>query len=213
MNRSERLTHILEFLKRGMSFSIDGIAKKYRVSNRTVFRDIRTLKKLGYKVDFDNGYKLVDSTQRYVFKKLSDLRLELISFALKSHPLRYILPLKELSDKINDAISDRSQNGFFKASNQKSFNFNQSFFSKTNKDKAKLTSFINAAEQNKCVHIKTKSGKQDRKQRPAGIILGLSSIQLLVWDDSHSGQIKVSLNDIQRIKIVAKSDSSAADSK
>ena len=212
MNRSERLTHILEFLKSGMSFSIDGIAKKYGVSGRTVFRDIKTLKKLGYKVDFDNGYKLTDSNQRYVFKKLSDLQLELISFVLKTHALRNILPLKELSDKIRESISDGSQKGFFKAPNQKSFNFNQSFYSKTNKHEAKLSSFINAAEQNKCLHFKTKSGKFNRKYRPAGIIFESNNIQLLVRDDIHAAQVKVSLNDIQSIKIVTKSDSKAANS-
>ncbi len=214
MNRSERLTHILEFLKRGMSFSIDGIAKKYGVSGRTVFRDIKTLKKLGYKVDFDsnNGYKLVDWTQRYVFKKLSDLQLELISFVLKTHPLRNILPLNELSDNINDSISDGSKKGFFKAPHQKSFNLKQSFSSKPNKDEAKLTSFINAAEQKKSVIVRTKSGQHDRKYRPAGIIFGLTGIQLLVRDDIHSGQVKVSLNDIQNIKIISKSGSKAANS-
>lgn len=214
MNRSERLTHILEFLKRGMSFSIDEIAKKYGVSGRTVFRDIKTLKKLGYKVDFDlnNGYKLADSTQRNVFKKLSDLQLELISFALKTHPLRNILPLKELSDKIRESIGDGSQKGFFKAPNQKSFNFNQSFSSKTDKHEAELSSFINAAEQNKCVIIRTKFGQHDRKYRPAGIIFKSNNIQLLVRDDIHAAQVKISLNDIQSIKIAAKSDSKAANS-
>lgn len=212
MNRSERLTHILEFLKSGMSFSIDGIAKKYGVSGRTVFRDIKTLKKLGYKVDFDNGYKLTDSNQRYVFKKLSDLQLELISFVLKTHALRHILPLNELSNKISDRISDGSKKGFFKAPNQKSFNFNQSFYSKTNKHEAKLSSFINAAEQNKWVIISTKIGQHHRKYRPAGIIFGSNSIQLLVRDDIHSGQVKVSLNDIQHIKIISKFDSKAANS-
>ena len=178
MNRSERLTHILEFLKSGMSFSIDGIAKKYGVSGRTVFRDIKTLKKLGYKVDFDsnNGYKLIDWTQRYVFKKLSNLQLELISFVLKTHVLRLILPLNELSNKISDRISDGSKKGFFKAPNQKSFNFNQSFYSKTNKHEAKLSSCINAAEQNKWVIISTTIGKHHRKYRPSGIICGSSSI-------------------------------------
>ena len=212
MNRAERLTHILEYLKRGMSFSINGIAKKYGVSGRTVFRDIKTLKMLGYDVNFDNGYKLVDLSQIYLIAKLSGLQLELISFALKTHPLRYILPLNELSDKISDSVSDRWQNGFFKTLNQKGFSFNQSFSSKTNKEEAKLTSFINAAEQNKCVQIKTKSGKFNRKLSPAGIIFGLTGIQLLVRDDSHSAQVKIPLNDVQSIKII-KSDFPVAHSK
>jgi len=76
-----------------------------------------------------------------------------------------------------------------------------------------LTSFLNAAEQNKCIILKTRSGQYDRKCRPAGIILGSKSIQLLVRDDSHSGQVKVSLSDIQCIEIAAGSDSPAAISK
>ena len=214
VNRSERLTHILEFLKRGMSFSIDEIVKKYDVSGRTVFRDIKTLKKLGYKVDFDfdNGYKLANSTESQVFKKLSDLQLELISFVLKTHPLKQILPLIELSDKLRDSISDRGQIDFFRTLNQKNINFRQSLSFKTGKDGTKLSSFINAAEQNEDVRFKTKSGKFTGKFRPAGIIFGLSGIQLLVRDDSRSVQVKVPLSDIQSIKIIAKSDSKAVNS-
>ncbi len=190
VNRSERLTHILEFLKRGMSFSIDEIVKKYDVSGRTVFRDIKTLKKLGYKVDFDfdNGYKLANSTESQVFKKLSDLQLELISFALKTHPLKQILPLIELSDKICDSIINHSQIGFFKAPDHKQFNSKRSFFAKTSKDEVKLSSFIKAVEQDRLVHFKTKSGKFTGQFRPAGIIFGSNSIKLLVRDDSRSVQ-------------------------
>jgi len=213
VNRAERLTHILEFLKGGMSFSIDEITKKYRVSNRTVFRDIRTLKKLGYEVNFDNGYNLAESSQRLAVSELSDLQLDLIGFALKTHPLRNILPLTALSEKISDSFSEHSQSGFFKAPNQKSFDFNLSLFSKTSKDEAIITNFINAAEQNQCVYIKTKSGKYKRKLRPAGIDFGLTNIQLLVWNDSLTSQVQVSLNDILRIKIVAKSGSPAGNSK
>ena len=210
VNRSERLTHILEFLKRGMSFSIDEIAKKYDVSGRTVFRDIKTLKKLGYKVDFENGYKLTDSTQKYVFKKLSNIRLELINFILKTHPLKHILSLNELSDKISDNISDHSQNDFFNVTNEKNLNFKQIISPKTNEDEKKLASFINAAEQNKCVRFKTETGKYKRKFKPAGIIFGSNSIKLLVRVDSHSVPVKVPINDIQSIKIMAKSGSKAA---
>lgn len=214
VNRSERLTHILESLKRGMSFSIDEIVKKYDVSGRTVFRDIKTLKKLGYKVDFDFNkcYKLSDSTQRYALNQLSDLQLELISFALKTHPLKQILPLIELSDKLCDSISDRGQIDFFRTLNQKNINFRQSLSFKTDKDGTKLSSFINAAEQNEDVRFKTKSGKFTGKFSPAGIIFGLFGIQLLVRDDSRSVQVKVPLKDIQSIKIMAKSDSKAVNS-
>ncbi len=214
MNRSERLTHILEFLKSGLSFSIDEIAKKYDVSGRTVFRDIKTLKKLGYKVDFDfdKCYKLLDSTQRYALNQLSDLQLELISFALKTHPLKQILPLIELSDKICDSVINHSQNDFFRTLNQKNIIFSQSLSFKAGKDGTKLSSFINAAEQNEDVRFKTKSGKFTGKFRPAGIIFGLSGIKLLVRDDSRSVQVKVPLNDIQSIKIIAKSGSKAANS-
>lgn len=214
MNRSERLTHILESLKRGMSFSIDEIAKKYDVSGRTVFRDIKTLKKLGYKVnfDFEKCYKLLDSTQRYALNQLSDLQLELVSFILKTHSLKQILPLVELSDKICESVIDHSQSGFFKAPDQKQFNSKQSFSAKTSKDEAKLNSFIKAVEQNRFVHFKTKSGKFTGKFRPAGIIFGYNSIRLLVRDDSRSVPVKVPLNDIQSIKIMAKSGSKAANS-
>ena len=214
MNRSERLTHILEFLKRGLSFSIDGIAKKYTVSGRTVFRDIKTLKKLGYKIDFDfdKCYKLSDSTQRYALNQLSDLQLELVSFVLKTHPLKQILPLIELSVKICDSIINHSRNSFFKTPDQKTINFGQSFSAKTRKDEVKLNSFINAVEQNKSVFFKTKSGKFKGKFRPAGILFESRSIQLLVSEDIHSGQVKVPLNDIQSIKIIAKSFSKAANS-
>ena len=214
MNRSERLTHILESLKRGMSFSIDEIAKKYDVSGRTVFRDIKTLKKLGYKVDFDfdKCYKLSDSTQRYALNQLSDLQLELISFVLKTHPLKQILPLIELSDKIYESVINHSQFGFFKAPDHKQFNSKQGFSAKTSKGEAKLGSFINAAEQNEGVRFKTKSGKFTGKFRPAGIIFGSNSIKLLVRDASRSVQVKVPLNDIQSIKIMAKPGSKTANS-
>lgn len=205
MNRSERLTHILEFLKSGMSFSIDEIAQKYAVSDRTVFRDIKTLKKLGYKVDFDNGYKLVDSAQVYASNNLSNLHLELIYFVLKTHPLREILLLNNLSEKILENISNRRQEDFFAVKNQKVSNFKQKAYSK--KDKAKLASFINAAEQHSRVYIKTRSGKFNGKLSPTGIVFDSSSIQLHFSDNIGSDQIKVSLSEIELIKIVENPDS------
>jgi len=95
-----------------MSLTIDGISTKFDISERTVFRDLKTLRKLGYAVDFNNGYRLADSSLINKFKKLGALRLELKSFALKTHPLRRILPLEELSRWVRDCIGKKSIKSF-----------------------------------------------------------------------------------------------------
>ena len=138
--------------------------------------------------------------------------MELVSFVLKTHPLKQILSLTELSDKICDSIINHSRNSFFKTPDQKTINFGQSFSAKNRKDEVKLSSFINAVEQHKCVQIKTKSVKFNRTYRPVGILFESRSIQLLVREDIHSVQVKVPLNDIQSIKIIARSFSKAANS-
>jgi predicted DNA-binding transcriptional regulator YafY len=58
MTRAERLIALIRLLKRQKPLTMQELCKKCGVSERSMYRDLRTLGELGFPVSYDNGYRL-----------------------------------------------------------------------------------------------------------------------------------------------------------
>ena len=100
MKKSERLFRILDILKGDNEVSLGGLAENFRVSQRTIFRDIKDLKKLGFARNL--GQKNLDEKvpADAVANRLTLMELRLIRFALKTHHLAKLFPFEKLAERI-----------------------------------------------------------------------------------------------------------------
>lgn len=101
MKKSKRLIFLLNYLIRNGSFQLTKIAGHCQISERTVYRDIKELKDLGYPMVFSDGYSLKIKAPHGELTKLNAAELRMVKFALETHPLGNLFPFSELAEKIN----------------------------------------------------------------------------------------------------------------
>lgn len=112
MKKSERLIYLLNYLSPTARVSLKELAKKCGTSERTIYRDVNELSKIGYAIDFDEGYFLKISAPHSVLNKLTDSEIRMIKFALETHPLGKVFPFSELATKLKSTditISEDSE--------------------------------------------------------------------------------------------------------
>jgi predicted DNA-binding transcriptional regulator YafY len=87
MTKSERLMYILGLLKNRTAVHIADLARECSVSERTVYRDLNSLMKLGYVIQYRDGYKL-NPTSDVPHPSLEAADIALINYSLRTNPLR-----------------------------------------------------------------------------------------------------------------------------
>ena len=86
MTKSERLMYVLGLLKTQTAVHIADIARECNVSERTIYRDIGSLLKLGFIIQYRDGYKLMPEADLPA-NALDTDEIGLIEFCLRSNPL------------------------------------------------------------------------------------------------------------------------------
>ncbi|HEX2897780.1 MAG TPA: HTH domain-containing protein [candidate division Zixibacteria bacterium] len=100
LKKSERLIYLLNFLNPASRVSLRELAVNCNTSERTIYRDINELTRIGYPIDFDEGYYLKTSAPHSVLNKLTDSELRMLKFALETHPLGKLFPFHELAARL-----------------------------------------------------------------------------------------------------------------
>lgn len=112
MTKAERLFRILNLLKNSGDISISDMAQLLGVSNRTIYRDLKTIRRLGLsdsKSAFDSVEELEKELRgRRRISPISDLEFRLIKFALTTHPLVNIFPFKAISHRLENLLTKMS---------------------------------------------------------------------------------------------------------
>jgi len=103
LNKSERLLYLLNYLNQSGRVSLHEIADNCKISERTVYRDIKDLTRIGYPIDFEEGYFLNTSAPHAVLNKFTESELRMIKFALETHPLGKLFPFSELAERLKCA--------------------------------------------------------------------------------------------------------------
>ena len=86
MNKFERLLFIISEINRRRCMTVREIADSCGVTERTVYRDIRSLHQANVPLYYDKGYRLARA-QTFDFVDLDAKDLELISYCINSNPL------------------------------------------------------------------------------------------------------------------------------
>lgn len=100
MNKTERLIRLLKILNSDNKLSLKDISDSYNISERTVYRDLNTLSKLGYAINQEGGYNLEGDATEDDFDKFNATEIRLIVFALRTNILGKIFPFEDLADRI-----------------------------------------------------------------------------------------------------------------
>ena len=113
MKREERLTNILLYMQQKRTVTIEDIMQKFGVANRTVKRDIYSLKKRGIRIASmhgpNGGYELIraqDAYQLSLNRKESSLLYYAVAFMdIKGKPVEEC-EVEELMKKLKDLVQD-----------------------------------------------------------------------------------------------------------
>lgn len=62
MSRIERLFFILNLIRSGRNLNANELARECRVSERTIYRDIKAMHSANISIDYDKGYKFLSDT-------------------------------------------------------------------------------------------------------------------------------------------------------
>lgn len=86
MTKTERLWSLMTYIKENRAVSVSEMAEHFKVSHRTIYRDLNTLTKMNVRIEFDNGFKLARDTTSGPADLSAD-ELELTMFCLENNPL------------------------------------------------------------------------------------------------------------------------------
>ncbi|MGH8016039.1 MAG: HTH domain-containing protein [Candidatus Zixiibacteriota bacterium] len=121
MKKSERLFHVLHIINRNPNTPISELAKSFQASERTIFRDLNELKKLGLAIGLNFRFPQSDVGSASRDEEFSDLEIRLIKFALNTHQLGNVFPFAKLADRIesiNTNLNSARVPSGFKAPNR-----------------------------------------------------------------------------------------------
>lgn len=85
MGKTERLWKMKELLNRRSSVSLKELCRQYHVSERTIYRDLRSLERMKVSILFDGEYRLAKPKREA--KTLSPDQVDLVIFCLRNNPL------------------------------------------------------------------------------------------------------------------------------
>jgi len=202
MKKSERLFYLLHFLNNSDKASLEEIARCCDISERTVYRDIRALIKLGFQVEFNDGYQLNQMSRHPVFDKLNAIELRLIRFALETHPLGKFLPLGALAEHF-----DRSSAQFSKTSSPENRDSLFLLEDKARRQNVNLpnrivTRFIQATVEKRKVKINSGSPNASAKTHvPLAIKIRESNVYLLFSSDDSQNALELPIEHIHNLEI------------
>lgn len=86
MTKTERLWSLVSYIRENRAVSVTEMADHFKVSQRTIYRDLNTLSRMNVPIYFEDGFRL-DSTYNVNCADLSADEMELIMFCLDHNPL------------------------------------------------------------------------------------------------------------------------------
>ena len=202
MKKAERLIGLLKCLNNYGRLSLSDIAHKSRISQRTVYRDLRTLTNLGFPVCFENGHYLMHSAHHPIFDKLSQRELRLILFALKTHPFGSLFPLETLSKRISNSelFADRDDSNDF-ADDNILFLYTNSPSSKISISDSIISRFAQAVSDKMKVLVSLKPPARTKTLIPLALTIRDSNIVMLFSNADSESATEITLKQISLLEI------------
>ncbi len=108
MARPERLIQLINLLKDRPVVTVREMSQVCGVSDRTIYRDLRTLKRMNIPTYYDGGYRL-DRDRDFPLADLGTNELELIRYSLRNNPLVNYIFFRDKFNLIEKKIQDRAR--------------------------------------------------------------------------------------------------------
>lgn len=86
MTKSERLMYLVNMIRNKGTVLVREMAVECGVSQRTIYRDVKSLMKLNFPLYYDNGYRLARDIS-FPFPGLDSEDVELICYSFRNNPL------------------------------------------------------------------------------------------------------------------------------
>ena len=82
MTKAERLLYLIELMHSSKGLKLQEICSRFQVSQRTIYRDLRSLDKLNYPVEFKHGYRLARGVPKG--SQITAVEIRLIRLCLRT---------------------------------------------------------------------------------------------------------------------------------
>ncbi len=103
MTKAERLLYLIDLMHSSKGVKIEEICGRCRVSQRTIYRDLRSLGRLNYPVEFNQGYRLARGVPRA--SQITPTEIRLIRLCLRTSRAAASVKLRPLLRAIDRKLA------------------------------------------------------------------------------------------------------------
>lgn len=86
MTKSERLMSLINFIRDNRAVTVPEMSDHFKVSHRTIYRDLNSLTRMGVPIYFEDGFRLAKEYST-TCSELSPDEMELVQYCLDHNPL------------------------------------------------------------------------------------------------------------------------------
>lgn len=207
MTKAERLIRILNFLRTNAVASVTELSRVFKVSERTVYRDIDLLARIGVPLYYDGGYRLREEADRIVSSLNAEdralLAMCLMHSRLSDYPgfERRLVKLREklfggtaagvedLADRV--LLSDR---------------YTEKYSGVTEREQTVIDTFLHAVVHQRAIAVVTKSSVPRLiRCMPIALRLGRRRRSLVVEPLGGGAPIEIAVDDIAALRAADRS--------
>lgn len=201
MTKAERLFSLLDFIRKAGPVSLEDLTAEFRVSTRTIYRDLNSLLKLNIPITYKNGYRLGGSAGLPV-SSFSDTDREFILYALQHNPLaeqpQFAPRFGHIASQLNGLLNPGESNGHI-------LEYDRTIERNDMPDEYDaLSVFVAAFSNKKMLMIHAPGHRLDAAMvRPVAIRIANNKPSLVVTYPDSNGQLEIPVASIQRLELAA----------
>jgi len=202
MKKSERLFYLLELLKQKGGLKLEEISKKCDISDRTTYRNLRSLIELGFPIQFDKGYKLKQISSQSIFNSFTASEIDIIRFALNTHQLGNLFPFKQLSQRLINGDAGQNRPGENNIGESVPMSKEAENSQKSPESDKTISKFIQAIEEKRLVRIKVEGSSKNSAYIPLAIKIRSTQLHLIVSSKDVSSSDEIPLCKVEHIELL-----------
>lgn len=204
MGKAERLMHIILSVRHRQPISTIQLAKECQVTERTLYRDLSSLSKIGVPLYHDGkrGYRMDASYRKEIrLGDLSNVDAELVIFCLYHNPLKDSPHFRQKLMYLKERLLQKFEN-LPHFSKEAFLNFDAGYEGLNEEFFELISKFLYAlSNRKKVVIVKKDNGSKSSLLTPIGIRFRQKSATLVLSSERVSGTLGFDLENIQGFSI------------
>ncbi len=202
MTKTERMMNLINLIKSREVLTVQDMSREFGISQRTVYRDLKTLAKMNVPIYYEDGYRIGQETH-FPDSMFDSLEKELVRFCLRHNPLSTEPSLGAKFREIEKKILGSQKKG--------EVNKESIFYWETGEAVSQplirtdiIINFVRAIISGKKVNLNLK--KQSSLPSvliPVAVKMTREGTVLVVSDDSKNPLREISIGEIETLVVVA----------